>query len=113
MKVDIEQQSEITMVRLNEKSLDSSNAPEFKTQLLQLISDGATRLVINLGSIKRIDSSGMGALLFGQRQANNKSGWVKLAKVPKSVDQLLKVAMLDRVFQIYKSEEEAIAAGLN
>jgi len=97
-----------TVVRIKEKKIDSSIAPTLKTEFLKLLGDGHNKILVNLEQVKYMDSSGIGALLFGQRQMQSAEGSLKLANVSDQVMSMIKIAMLDRVFEIFDSEEEGL-----
>jgi anti-sigma B factor antagonist len=60
-------------------------------------------LVIDLGEVDFCDSSGLSALLIAERKMKEHGGTVKLIHVHKKVSSLLKISMLDRVFEIEES----------
>ena len=107
---DIEEKPPATILRFTVDALNTTNSADVKTEFLGLMADGETHLVVNLGRIEKIDSSGIGALLFGKRQAASQNGSFDLVAVSPVVMKLLKIGMLDRVFNIYESEEDALKA---
>ncbi|MFQ6617348.1 MAG: STAS domain-containing protein [Fidelibacterota bacterium] len=97
------------IIKVEERKLDTTLAPEFKKEILVLLQDeNIVNLVINLGLTQSIDSSGLGTLLFGRRQVVPRGGDCKLVNLQPKVLSLLKIAKLDRVFEVYKDEEEAL-----
>lgn len=107
MMWEVDKQKDFTIIRFKTKTITTGVASELKAVLLGLIKTGDTKIVANLKEIERIDSSGLGALLFGQRQTSANNGWLRLAAVPDVVRNLLKIAMLEPVFEIFTTEEEA------
>ena len=107
MMWEVDKQQNFTIIRFKTKTITTGAASELKTVLLGLINGGDTKIIANLKEIERIDSSGLGALLFGQRQTSANDGWFRLAAVPEVVMNLLKIAMLEPVFEIFATEEEA------
>ncbi len=106
----IEEKPPATILRFTIDTLNTTNSADVKTEFLGLMADGEKNLVVDLSGIKKIDSSGIGALLFGKRQAASQNGAFILISVSPVVMKLLKIGMLDRVFDIYDSEEDAVRA---
>lgn len=98
----------ITTVRVMEEKLDSKLAPKFKIELLTIVAEGKSDILVNLEQVKHVDSSGLGSLLFGLRQAKAQNGTLKLVRPRPSVLNLIRIARLDRVFEIYDNEQSAI-----
>lgn len=68
------------------------------------------RIILNLGEVNYIDSSGMGELVKTHTTIRNKGGELKLANLNKRVHDLLQMTRLAAVFDIQKDEASAIAS---
>ena len=112
MNLDIVKQDNLAIVRIGESELNSPKSPELKTELLRLVSEGYINILVNLGMVSYIDSSGLGALLFGRRQVAPLDGDLKLSCLSDNVIAMVKIAQLDRVFDIFDTEEEAVKSFL-
>ena len=71
MRYEHEKVGDIIVVRIQEKKLTSHEAPEMKTTLLGLIIGEGEQFILNLKDVEYMDSTGLGAFLFGIRQAEN------------------------------------------
>jgi len=89
------------------KKIDASVAVEFRNQLLDLVAKGEHRLVLNLGSVDFIDSSGLGALVSVLKNIGPE-GRIKLFAVNEGVRSIFELTRLDRVFDIHISEKGAV-----
>jgi anti-sigma B factor antagonist len=98
----------VTILRLQEARLDNVIAADLKAQLLVLIEEGNKNILIDLAKVEFADSSGLGAILFGIRQARPLNGHVKLVNPQSRVLSLIKIAKLDNVIEAYDDEKEAI-----
>jgi anti-sigma B factor antagonist len=98
----------VTILRLQDERLDSSIASELKAHLLVLIEEGNANILIDLAKVGYTDSSGLGAILFGIRQARPVNGKIKLANLQSRVLSLIKIAKLDNVIEAYDNEAEAL-----
>lgn len=100
MKFDVTMNGTSTTLTLHERKLDSTVAPELKGEFLLICKPKVETLVIDLSEVEFCDSSGLSALLIADRKMKEHGGKVKLVHVHKKVLALLKISMLDRVFDI-------------
>lgn len=107
MKFSVDRQDKYTIIKLDEEKLDTTIAPEVKSELVKLESDGVENLIINLGNVKYSDSSGLSALLVANRLFGSKGSFV-LCEVQEHVLKLIKISQLDKVMEITPTQEEAV-----
>ena len=100
MNFEIQKDGETVVLKLKERKLDSSVSPELKGEFLILCKPKLQSLVIDLTDVEFCDSSGLSALLIADRKMKEHGGKVTLVNVHKKVMSLLKISMLDRVFDI-------------
>lgn len=111
MKFEVTQNGSATVLTLEERKLDASVSPELKAEFLLLCKPQVTeKLIVDLAKVDSCDSSGLSALLIADRAMREHGGQVRLIHVHKKVMSILKIAQLDRVFQIYDSLAEALKA---
>ena len=110
MNFKIEQLDRATIFRPNEKRLDSLIAPDLKAEFLILAQPDVQTLVVDLSAVEYIDSAGLSALLLAQRQQVHHRGDMRLVGGSPEVRSLLSLTALDRVFPMYNTVEEALAA---
>ena len=67
MKYSIDKQDHYAIMTLEEENLNSILAPDLKSELVIFKNEGLTNLVISLAKVKYIDSSGLSAILTGNR----------------------------------------------
>ena len=84
------------------------------TQLRELIRDqlakGNKRVLINLGDVTYIDSSGIGELVSAYTAVSNQGGQLKLLNLTKKVHDLLQITKLYTVFDVHNDEAKAIGS---
>jgi anti-sigma B factor antagonist len=108
--IQVEPHSErLAVVKLNGR-LDLLSAVEVKQKLAAVVAEGHTRLVVDLGEVSFIDSSGLGALISGLKAARIAGGDLRIARPDKQARYILQVSTLERVLAPYATVEEAIAA---
>jgi anti-sigma B factor antagonist len=91
------------------EELDASNAGEFKRDIAPVL-EGSTKLVLDLGRLRFVDSSGLGAFISCLRKLNAKGGDLKLCGMSKQVRALFELVRMHRIFDIYDTKQEAVRA---
>ncbi|RPH90715.1 MAG: anti-sigma factor antagonist [Calditrichaeota bacterium] len=107
MKYQLKESNDITVLCLEEERLDTNVAPDLKAQLLMLI-DARKKVLLNLESVQYADSSGLGAILLGYRQARDLGARFAVCGMQKRVYSLFSIAQLDSRITIYKDEKESL-----
>jgi anti-sigma B factor antagonist len=82
-------------------------APAFKALLEETVASGQTRIVVDLGQVSFIDSSGLGALISGLKATRQAGGDLRLAVVPEQVLTVLRLTNLDRVLRVHHTVMDA------
>lgn len=81
-----------------------------RTTVDNLLSTGATRIVINLQHVNYVDSAGLGALIELHRKTKAKGGQLKLSNLGPNLRQALELARLLPIFDTCPTEAAAIAS---
>lgn len=110
MKYTIDKQEKYSLLRLHEEKLDSSVAPGLKSELITLHAEGVKNIVLDLAEVKYTDSSGLSALLVGNRIVQEEGGIFILTTLSDHTMKLIKISQLDSVLNILPKVEEAIDA---
>ena len=108
MKFEKVVKDDIIILRILEPRVDSNMAPEFKKELLGHIVQDSPNMIIDLHEVEYMDSSGLGALLFGRRQADRFLGSLVVIRLTPRVQKLIDIAHLTQALTIFKTEDEAI-----
>jgi anti-sigma B factor antagonist len=82
-------------------------APAFKNLVEETVATGQTRIVVDLGAVTFIDSSGLGALISGLKATRQAGGDLRLADVPEQVMTVLRLTNLDRVLRTHATVLDA------
>ncbi len=84
--------------------IDAFNVGALRERFSQLIEDGATQFVVDLGNVSFLDSAGMAALVSLLKQARSKGGDVSLVW-PKleAAKRILRLTKFDRVFTMLEA----------
>lgn len=87
--------------------LDATSSSSVKAALKDLLENGQLKIIVDLQEVPFIDSSGLAALVSGLRMAREKGGTVVLSRVQAQAQTVFRLTMLDRVFTIQPTPEEA------
>jgi anti-sigma B factor antagonist len=110
MKYSIDKQEKYTMLRLNEEKLDSHIAPQLKSEMVTLHAEGVRNIILDLSEVKYTDSSGLSALLVGNRILQEDNGIFILTRLSDHTMKLIRISQLDSVLHILPTVEEGIDA---
>lgn len=91
-----------------EGRLDASSAEDFKNGVQELIRDGRVNIVVDLGAVNFLDSSGLGSLVAALRSVNKLDGDIKLASLQEPVRLIIELTRLHRVFDIFDNITDAV-----
>jgi len=109
MKVLTEERGGKTILTPKEERLDAHNSGELKDRILKLFEGGCRDAVVDLRNVQFIDSSGLGALLSGHKNAMQRSAGFALAGLQPRVRSMFELTRLQRVFEIYSGLQEALS----
>jgi anti-anti-sigma factor len=88
--------------------LDITTAWQFRLKLQECISRVSPHVVVNLSQVNFIDSSGLTSLVAGMRDADKVKGSFRICNVHPEAKLVFEVTMMDSVFEIFETEEEAL-----
>lgn len=91
--------------------IDITTAPRLRERLIQLVGEGKSRLVIDLGGVGFLDSTGLGVLVGAARRARTAGGDVVLSGLADHNLKVFAITGLDQAFVIAGTIDEAVAGG--
>jgi anti-anti-sigma factor len=107
MKYTIDKKEQYVVFSPLEEKIDSLLAPKLKSELLTIHAEGYTNLVLDMSQVSYVDSSGLSALLVGDREFGRNGGIFVISGVRDHVMKLLKISMLDKKLNLVSTLEEA------
>lgn len=90
--------------------VDSYNAPKLRERMVNLIEEGNPNLVINMGGVDYIDSTGLGTLVGGLKRASEKGGAIRIICPNEQIHKVFNITGLVKVFPIFSDETGAFAS---
>jgi len=109
MQINEKRIGEILVVRPLEKRIDASVSTGFKGIMIDWINNGNKQIVLDLSEVEFIDSSGLGAIVSSLKTIGNEGDLV-ICRIRETVMNLFRLTRMNRVFQIFSSEDEAVKA---
>jgi anti-sigma B factor antagonist len=102
-------ENDILIVRPDVERLDASIATSFKHKMAEFIAGGNHSIILDLSRIEFIDSSGLGAIVSSLKSIADRGDLI-LYGITKNVMSMFRLTRMDRVFQIFSSEAEALSS---
>jgi len=99
----------ISLLALRGRLVLGDESSGFRTTVDNLLSSGATRIVVNLEHVNYVDSAGLGALIEAHRKTKEKGGRLKLSNLGPNFKHALELARLLPVFETSPTEAAAVA----
>ena len=109
LSLDTREVGRVTIVRCNGRIVAGSESDSLRAHVVWLLRDRRS-IVLHLGEVGFIDSSGLGAMVRALANTRQARGDLKLCNVPENVRKVLDMTRLTTVFDTHESEENAVAA---
>lgn len=110
MKYSISEKYNSVVITFKGKAMGGPAAQKFHDNIKDLIEDGKTNVIGDLGSVTFMNSSGLGILISALTSLRNAGGDLKLCRATERIESLLVVTKLITVFDHFKTVDEAIKA---
>ena len=108
MNFTIEDKGRYTLVTSNVDKLDTTCAPELKSELVYLNKTGVRNVLFDLTNTRYCDSSGLSALLVANRLCKSVNGSLVVCGLQDPVQKLVQISQLESVLSITPTIAEAV-----
>lgn len=108
MNINVSLHGKVTLVEVNGR-IDSTNASELGEALSTQIDTGRNQMVLDLASVDYMSSAGLREIVSALKKVRG-SGDLRLAQPSARVQEVLEMAGLDTIFQIFGSQNEALGS---
>lgn len=108
MNHSIEKHEKYVLIKIKDQKLNSTVAPDLKAEFLFHSNEGNKNFIIDLSEVQYCDSSGLSAILTGNRLSKNLNGTFLLANVQDHVKKLISISQLDSILMTMPTVNEAI-----
>lgn len=102
MKLEVETLSDVTIVTVLENRVDAAVAVQFKDAIRDAVCDGPARVILDMGRVMFLDSSGLGAVIGTMKQLGPQRR-LELASLTAPVAKVFRLTRMDSIFTIHDS----------
>jgi anti-sigma B factor antagonist len=110
MKIEKSERGGVTILDVEGKITIGKGDVALREAVHQALADGARKILIDLGDVGTIDSSGVGELVSAFTTVTHRGGKLKLLNLPPKVNDILQITQLITVFETYDNLDEALAS---
>ena len=110
VKLTTRQIGDVSVVDVAGRITLGEGSSALRDSLREMVGKGQKKILLNLGEVSYIDSSGIGELVSAYTTVTNGGGQLKLLNLTKRVKDLLQITKLYTVFDVHDSEVTAIRA---
>lgn len=103
-------EGDVAVITLKGDLLGEPDTSTLREKIHSLVNDEMKKIIIDLGGVNYMNSSGLGALISSLTTMRNAGGDLKLARVGGKVQNLFVMTQLVKVFDTYESVERALVA---
>lgn len=107
-KLNTRQVGDVTVIDVSGRITLGEGSSVIRDAVRDLITKGHKKILLNLGDVTYIDSSGIGELVAGYTSMANAGGTLKLLSLTKRVKDLLQITKLYTVFDVHEEEAHAV-----
>lgn len=109
MKYSVDKKERYCIFSLQEENLNSTVAPDLKSEFIVLSNEGITNMILDLQNVKFVDSSGLSSILTANRLWKNAEGsFIMTGLKHPAVKKLVEISRLDTVLTIIPTIEESV-----
>ena len=109
LQISIESMKRVELLTISGR-IDSSNAPQLEEALQKLTSKGRHKMVLELSGVNYMSSAALRVLVSTVRECKSHRGNVKLANISDRVSEVLKLAGLDAIFEVFDNQTAAVGS---
>jgi anti-sigma B factor antagonist len=104
------QAGDITILDMNGKVTIGEGSVALRNTIRRLLGEGKKKILLNLGNVGYVDSSGIGELVSSFTAVNKEGGSLKLLNLTQKIQDLLAITKLLTVFDVFDSENDALSS---
>ncbi len=108
MKIEARHDRGVTILEPRGKITIGVGDVALREAVTEALEAGARNILVDLGDVTTIDSSGIGELVSAYTTVTNRGGKLKLVNLPPKVTDILQITQLISVFEVYDTVDEAL-----
>ena len=110
MNIKEKMHGDVAVVALKGNLMGEPDTTEVREKIYSLLQDDVKRIVLDLGKVKWINSSGLGSLIAAMTSVKNKGGEMRLANITEKVESVFMITQLIKVFKTYETVDRAVGS---
>ena len=110
LKISTREADGVKIIDLGGRLTLGDTSVSLRDEVRKKIDGGFLKILLSLGEVDYIDSAGLGELISAYTSVTNRGGELKLLNLTKRVHDLMQITKLYTVFDVFDSENEAIAS---
>jgi len=110
MKSEIRDKGDVRIIALSGKVTIGAGDVKIRELITQALDAGQSKIILDLGGVTAIDSSGIGEMVACYTSVTKRNGQLKLLNLSPKINDIMQVTQLITVFDVFEDEQEALAA---
>jgi anti-anti-sigma factor len=108
MKYSVDKQEKYAVFSLKDENLNSLIAPDLKSEFLMMRNSGVNNMILDLGAVNFVDSSGLSAILTGNRLWSADGTFILTGLKSENIKKLITISKLDSILNIIPTVAESV-----
>ena len=110
MKLKRQVKNKVIILTVTGKMMGGEDSQQFHEEIKEIIREGYKYILLDLGKVKWMNSSGIGTLMSSWGSVLQNKGILKLANVTKKIESLLVITQLIQFFETFDSVDRGVAS---
>ncbi len=110
MKMSRKPEGKVMVLEASGKIMGGPDHDKFKAEIKALIEEGFKDVVLDLGGVPWVNSTGLGILISGFHSLRAAEGSMKICAVNERVLSIFYISQLENVFEVFPTRQEALAS---
>lgn len=110
MKINEQMQADVLVISLSGKVIGGPELMNLKTVFENAVNQDIRKVLLDLGKVSWMDSSGLGVIVSGHTTLSRAGGSLKVLNVTKKIKELFIITKLITIFETFGDEQEALAS---
>jgi anti-sigma B factor antagonist len=109
LKINTQSLDERTSVISLEGEVDVYTAPQLKQQIIDMLDNNITNIIVDITNVEYLDSTALGVLIGGLKRLRERDGVLDLICPNPRIRRIFEITGLDKIFDIYSTRDDALS----
>jgi len=110
LSISVREKQGVTVLDLSGRIISGEECDSLRKTIKELLASNQAKILLNVGDVARVDSTGIGILVEGAILTASEGGRLKLLRVPRLIHNILSTHHLLQAFEVFDNEDEAVAS---